>query len=278
MIGATTRVAGVIGDPVRHSLSPAIHNAAFRALGLDWVYAAFPVPAGSGPQAVEAMRTLGLAGLSVTMPHKPEVIPALDELSPAALALGAVNTVFRRGTALVGDNTDGAGFIDALRFDEGFDPAGTRCVVIGAGGAARAVILALAQAGAGDVAVVNRTPAHGARAAKLAGPRGRPGTPDDLLRAELVVNATPLGMAGVHPDAVPVDIDFLRSDQVVVDLVYKPARTPLLKAARQRGAVPVNGLGTLIHQAAHAFRLWTGADPPLEAMSAAALGALGGED
>lgn len=278
MIGATTRVAGVIGDPVRHSLSPPIHNAAFRALGLDWVYAAFPVPAGSGAQAIEAMRTLGLAGLSVTMPHKAEVIPALDELSPTALALGAVNTVYRRGTALVGDNTDGAGFIDALRFDEGFDPAGTRCVVIGAGGAARAVILALAQAGAAEVVVVNRTPAHGAKAAKLAGPRGRLGTWDDLLRAELLVNATPLGMAGVHPDAVPVDIDFLRSDQVVVDLVYKPARTPLLKAARQRGAVPVNGLGTLIHQAAHAFRLWTGADPPLEAMSAAALGALGGED
>lgn len=278
MIGATTRVVGVIGDPVRHSLSPPIHNAAFRALGLDWVYAAFPVPAGAGAQAIEAVRTLGLAGLSVTMPHKSEVIPALDELSPTALALGAVNTVYRRGTALVGDNTDGAGFIDALRFDEGFDPAGTRCVVIGAGGAARAVILALAQAGAADVVVVNRTPAHGAKAARLAGPRGRLGTWDDLLRAELLVNATPLGMAGVHPDAVPVDIDFLRSDQVVVDLVYKPARTPLLKAARQRGAVPVNGLGTLIHQAAHAFRLWTGADPPLEAMSAAALGALGGED
>lgn len=278
MTRATTRVAAVIGDPVRHSLSPAIHNAAFGELELDWVYVAFPVASGSAREAVDAMRTLGIAGLSVTMPHKSEVIPALDELSPTALALGAVNTVYRLGTALVGDNTDGAGFIDALRFDEGFDPAGTRCVVIGAGGAARSVILALAQAGAAEVAVVNRTAAHGAKAAKLAGSRGRPGAPDDLLRAELVVNATPLGMAGVHPDAVPVDIDFLRSDQVVVDLVYKPARTPLLKAARQRGAVPVNGLGTLIHQAAHAFRLWTGLDPPLEAMSAAALGELGGDD
>lgn len=278
MITASTRVAGVIGDPVRHSLSPAIHNAAFSELGLDWVYLAFPVPGGSGLDAVAAMRTLGIAGLSVTMPHKSDVIPGLDELSPTALALGAVNTVYRRGPLLVGDNTDGAGFIDSLRLDEGFDPAGTRCVVIGAGGAARAVILALGQAGAAEVAVINRTAARGIKAAKLAGGRGRPGTPDDLLRADVVVNATPLGMAGPYAAAVPVDIDFLRSDQIVVDLVYHPARTPLLVAARQRGAVPVNGLGTLIHQAARAFRLWTGADPPLEAMSAAALGALGGED
>ncbi|MBW3557509.1 MAG: shikimate dehydrogenase [Actinobacteria bacterium] len=278
MITASTRLAGVIGDPVRHSLSPAIHNAAFRELGLDWVYLAFPVPAGAAPEALAAMRTLGMAGLSVTMPHKADVIPALDELSPTAVAVGAVNCVYRRGALLVGENTDGAGFLDALRFDEGFDPAGARCVVIGAGGAARAVILALAQAGAADIAVVNRTPARGIKAAKLAGARGRAGTPEDLLRAQVVVNATPVGMAGPYAAAMPVDEDFLRSDQLVVDLVYRPARTPLLVAARQRGAVPVNGLGTLIHQAAHAFRLWTALDPPLEAMSAAALGALGGDD
>jgi shikimate dehydrogenase len=278
-IGGGTHVAGVIGDPIKHSLSPAIQNAAFQALGLDWVFLAFPVPAGRAPAAVEAMRTLGLAGLSVTMPHKAEVIAALDDLSPTARALGSVNTIHRRGTALVGDSTDGAGFVDALRHDEGFDPAGKRCVVFGAGGAARAVVHALGQAGAADVAVVNRTAANAERAAALAGAGvGRLGDESDISEADLVVNATPVGMDGVEGEALLLDTTRLSPGQVVADLVYHPIRTPLLQAARQRGAIAVTGLGMLIHQAAHAFRLWTGEDPPLEAMSAVALAALAGRE
>jgi shikimate dehydrogenase len=264
----------VIGDPVRHSLSPTIHNAAFAALGLDWAYVAFPVPAGSGVAAVEAMRALGIDGLNVTMPHKVDVIPGLDELSPTAERLQAVNTIHRRGGALVGESTDGAGFLDALRFDEGFDPAGTSVVVLGAGGAARAVVLALASAGAADVAVVNRTASRAAEAAALAPGVGRTGDEGDVTGADLVVNATPVGMEGVHAEAMLVDPKLLRRGQLAVDLVYHPLRTPFLAAAKERGAVPVTGLGMLIHQAAHAFRLWTGEDPPLEVMSAAALGAL----
>ncbi len=140
---AGTHVAGVVGDPVGHSLSPVLHNAAFSALGVDWVYVAFPVAAGRGAEAVAAMRTLGIAGLSVTMPHKPDVAGAVDRLTPVAARLGAVNTVARvargagalgaEGDELVGDNTDGDGFVDALRVDEGWDPAGRRCVVLGAG-------------------------------------------------------------------------------------------------------------------------------------------------
>jgi shikimate dehydrogenase len=280
MITGRTRVVGVIGDPVRHSLSPLIHNAAFRALDLDWVYLAFPVVAGDAARAIDAARTLGLEGLNVTMPHKAEVIAALDDLSSTARRLHAVNTVHRVGERLVGDNTDGAGFLDALRHDEGFDPAGRRAVVVGAGGAARAVVLALAQAGAADIAVVNRTPAHAAAAADLAagagpGTTGRQGDETDLDGADLVVNATPIGMAEAGHDAedrsLPLDPKRLRPGQLVVDLVYHPLRTPLLEAAKARGAVPVTGLGMLIHQAAHAFRRWTGEDPPLEVMSAAAL-------
>lgn len=273
MITASTRVAGVIGDPVRHSLSPVIHNAAFRALDLDWVYLAFPVPAGEGTAAVAAMRTFGLDGLNVTMPHKADVIAGLDRLSPAAEALRSVNTIHRLGDELVGESTDGPGFVDALVRDEGFDPAGRRVVVFGAGGAARSVVLALAGAGASDIAVVNRTAARAEQAAALAGAGvGRVGSEDDVDEADLVVNATSVGMAGTpQADAVLLDVRRLRPGQVVVDLVYHPIRTPLLAAARERGAVAVTGLGMLIHQAAHAFRLWTAEDPPLEVMSAAAL-------
>jgi len=273
VITASTRVAGVIGDPVRHSLSPVIHNAAFRALDLDWVYLAFPVPAGEGASAVAAMRTFGLDGLNVTMPHKADVIAGLDRLSPAAEALRSVNTIHRLGDELVGESTDGAGFVDALVHDEGFDPAGRRVVVFGAGGAARSVVLALSRAGAADIAVVNRTATRAEEAAALASDGvGRVGSEDDVDDAELVVNATSVGMAGTpQAEAVLLDVRRLRPGQVVADLVYHPIRTPLLVAARERGAVAVTGLGMLIHQAAHAFRLWTAEDPPLEVMSAAAL-------
>jgi shikimate dehydrogenase len=289
--GPRTRVAAVIGAPVRHSLSPAIHNAAFRALGLDWLFAAFEVPAGRGAAAVAAVRDLGLEGLSVTMPHKADVAGAVDRLSSAAEALGAVNTVVRRPDGkLVGENTDGAGFLDALHADEGFDPAGRRVLVVGAGGAARAVVRAVAEAGAAEVVVVNRTRARAEQCAALAGPVGRVGVAGEAGEADLVVNATPVGMAGaggaggaagaggagdaVPGEALPLDPTHLGAGQLVVDLVYHPAITPLVEAARARGAAAANGLGMLIHQAAHAFRLWTGEDPPLEVMSAAALAEL----
>lgn len=274
--GGSTRVAAVIGDPVGHSLSPAIHNAAFAAVELDWVFVALPVPAGSGADAVRGAAALGMAGLSVTMPHKAAAARAVDLAGDAARLLGAVNCVsFDRGVA-VGHNTDGAGFLDALRIDEGFDPAGATAVVLGAGGAARAVVLALAEAGAAAVTVVNRTAERGAEAAALAGPVGRVGLAEDVADADLVVNATPLGMrGGEQPDASPVRPELLGSGQLVVDLVYEPQVTPFLRAARERGAVAVGGVGMLVHQAAHAFRIWTGQEPPLGVMSAAVISRLG---
>jgi len=279
VITGHTRATGVIGLPIRHSLSPAIFNAAFAAAGLDWAYLAFEVPEGAAGMALGGMRALGLEGLSVTMPHKAAVLPGLDEVTEDADVLGAVNCIVRRGANLVGHNTDGAGLVDSLRVDEGIDVAGRSVVVIGAGGAARAVIRALAGHGAGEVVVVNRSAEPAAQAAALAGAVGRVAEPEAVSGADIIVNATPLGMGVVvgqdgAPEPLPLDPALLGSGQVVVDLVYHPVVTPLLRAAQARGARGVNGVGMLIHQAAHAFRLWTHEEPPLEAMSAAALAAL----
>jgi shikimate dehydrogenase len=267
-----TRVAGVIGDPVRHSLSPAIHNAAFAEAGLDWTFVAFEVADGDAPKAVSGARALGIDGLSVTMPHKAAVLEALDRLSPTATKLGAVNAIVREGTEFVGHSTDGDGLIDALEYDEGFSAEGKTCAVIGAGGSARAVILALADAGATSVIVVNRTPANAELAAGLAGSAGCVGTEESVREADLVVNATPLGMIGSDTPAVAPSV--FHSNQLVVDLVYAPPLTPTIQAARAAGAHAVGGLGMLVHQAAHAFTLWTGQEAPLPAMSAAAMAAL----
>lgn len=272
--GAHTRLAAVIGHPVRHSLSPAMHNAAFAELGLDWVYVACEVAPGAVGAAFAGARALGFGGLSVTIPHKAAALEAVDEATDAAHAVGAVNTVVPLVDGrLRGDNTDGAGFLASVA-EEGFDPAGRVCVVLGAGGAARAVVHALAGAGAAEVVVVNRTPARASAAAALAGAAGRVGTPGDVTRAHLVVNATPLGLAGSGSAELPVDPELLGEGQLLVDLVPNPAVTPLMKAAQGRGAAVAGGLGMLVHQGALAFELWTGRPAPLEVMRAAAVRAL----
>lgn len=272
MLSGHTRLAAVIGSPVRHSLSPAIHNAAFSARGLDWAYLAFEVAPGEAPAALAAMRTLGIGGLSVTMPHKDDAARAVDRRSAEAEALGAVNCVVpEAGGSLLGVNTDGAGFLDALRADLGVTPDGRRCVVVGAGGAARAVVRALALAGAAEVVVVNRTPGRAGAAVALAGAVGRAGPPSAAAAADLVVNATPVGMDG---RSTPLDGVELGAGQVVVDLIYHPADTPLLAGARAGGATTANGLGMLVHQAAHAFTRWTGHEAPVAEMTAAALAQL----
>ena len=262
-----TRVVGVIGDPVAHSLSPALHNAAFDAAGLDWVYVAFPVPRGRAAEAVAAVPALGLAGFNVTMPHKEDVAAACDELTPDAAALRSVNTVVARPDGrTLGDSTDGPGFLDALT-DEEIAVAGKAVLVLGAGGAARAVVLALGRAGA-QVTVAARRPEAAESAAALAPGAGivALGAADPSAFA-VVVNATPLGMSGGDP--LPVDPGALHAGQAVVDLVYHPADTPLLTAARAQGALAVNGLGMLLHQAARSFTLWTGRPAPVDAMRAA---------
>ena len=264
-ITGATRVVGVIGDPVGHSRSPAMHNAAFDALGLDWVYVAFPVARGGGADAVRAVATLGVAGLNVTMPHKADAAAACDDLAPAAAALGAVNTVVNADDVLIGHSTDGDGFLRALD-DEGIELSGQRALVVGAGGAARAITHALGRASA-LVTVAARRPEAARSAASLAPDGVAVGL--DGLSAEgfdVIVNATPLGMDGEAP---PFDTAKLHTDQFVYDTVY-PVETPLLREARARGLRAAGGLGMLVHQGALSFSLWTGVAPPLDVMRAAA--------
>jgi len=268
-ISGRTAVAGIIGWPVEQSRSPAIHNAAFAATGLDWIYLAFPVRPGDAPRAVAGMRALGIKGLNVTMPHKQAVIDALDSLTPDAERAGAVNTIISDGEALIGDNTDGRGFLRALATDGGFEPSGKSALVLGAGGAARAVVAALSDAGA-TVRLAARRPEQASTLAGALGVEPLPFEPgalaDAVAFATLIVNATPLGSAGESP---PFPAEALAGGHVVVDLVYHPETTPLVRAARERGAQAFNGLGMLVHQAALSFEAWTGVAAPIDAMKAA---------
>jgi len=267
LISGSTRLAAVIGSPVRHSLSPAIHNAAFEAAGVDWVYVALEVVPGAATAALAAMRALGIGGLSVTMPHKEEVAGAVDVLDPAAAALGSANTVVLQPDGRsAGYSTDGAGFIASL-VDAGVDPHGLAVAVIGAGGAARAVIDALARGGASRIDVVNRSADRADVAAALAGPVGHVADPAAIARADLVVNATSIGMGNAD---LPCDVDLVHAGQCVVDLVYHPLDTALLAAARRRGARTIDGLGMLVHQAVLQQQLWTGITPDPTVMRAAA--------
>lgn len=263
-----TKVCGIIGDPITHTRSPSIHNAAYAACGLDWVYVAFAVPAGMAADAIAAMRSLSLAGLQVTMPHKADAAVSCEELSATAAALGAVNTVVVRGGRIVGDSTDGEGLLRALG-DEGVDVASARVVLLGAGGAARAIAHALGGAGAQLTVAARRLDAAKIAAGLASGADaiGIDSVGDVIPDATVVVNATPLGMAGEDP---PFDPALLHDGQLVLDTVYHPAETPLIAAARANGARAVNGIGMLVHQAAISFTTFTGVDAPLDAMRAAA--------
>ena len=276
--GATVLV-GVIGFPIAHSLSPRLHNAAFAQLGLDWVSVAFPVAPGRAAAALAGARELGIRGLSVTMPHKEDAAVAVAGRTATAERLGAVNCVVDTDGGWSGDNTDGAGFVAALARGGRFVPDGRRCLVVGAGGAARAVVAALGDAGASEVVVVNRTPDRASTAARLAGPAGRVGTAEEAAGCDLVVNATPVGMGdvGAGTDGWPVDPALLGPGQVVVDLVYHPPVTAWLAAAADRGATTANGLGMLVHQAALQVERWTGREAPVDAMWAAVAGGAAGD-
>lgn len=268
--------AGVIGWPLATSLSPAIHGAALRRLGFDWVYLRFPVPPEQLGGAVAGLRALGAIGANVTIPHKETVIEHLDDVSGDAAAVGAVNTIQRVGHRLVGHNTDVDGFREFVAGDAGIRVAGATAVVLGSGGAARAVVRALDDLGAREITIVARSSERGAALTELVGGAAARVEDWDAARdiagsAELVVNATPVGGAGDDPVA---GTEWHRG-QVVVDLVYTPPVTPLMEAARSAGAEAWGGLGMLVRQAAASLRIWTGQYPPLEVMSAAAVHAIG---
>lgn len=265
-ITGSTRLAAVIGSPVRHSLSPALHNAAFAAAGLDWRFVAFDVARGRADEAVAGMQTLGIGGFAVTMPHKADVAAAVDEVDPAAAALGSVNTVvLRPDGSTLGASTDGAGFVDSVLV-AGFELVDSKVVVLGAGGAARSVIDALGRSGVSEIVIVNRTRASADAAAALS-PVARVGMLTDVSHAGLLVNATSVGMGSGD---LPIAADLLRPDLVVADIVYHPLETGLLRAAARAGATTIDGLGMLVHQAVRQQELWTGQRPDPAAMRAAA--------
>ncbi|MBI4498432.1 MAG: shikimate dehydrogenase [Chloroflexi bacterium] len=290
------RYVGLLGYPLRHSLSAVFQQAALDALGLDLRYQPWEVPPEEVPAAVAALRGPDRLGMNVTIPYKETVIPLLDGLSRSAARIGAVNTIVRQGDALVGYNTDAPGFLRALRDDAGFAPAGRRALLLGAGGAARAVAFALLEAGAWSLVVTNRSPERASRlAAELAavdrdeatGPGGRTGvqvalwTPTALAQVlqgvDLVVNCTPIGMR--HSDGEgqsPLEGVLLPSHVLYCDLVYNPEQTPFLWQAAAAGAATLGGLPMLIYQGAEAFRMWTGMAAPVEVMFAAARKALQG--
>lgn len=265
-ITGTTRLAAVIGHPVRHSLSPALHNAAFEVGGLDWRLVAFDVVPGGGGDAVAAMRALGIGGFAVTMPHKADVAAAVDEVDAAAAALRSVNTVvLREDGSTFGASTDGQGFVDSLVAD-GVAVTGRRVVVLGAGGAARSIVDALGRSGAADIAVVNRTESNAVAVCELAAV-ARVGSPTDLEAADVLVNTTSVGMGSGD---LPLDAALLHEGLTVADIVYHPRRTALLAAAEAAGAATVEGLGMLVHQAVLQQQLWTGVSPDPAVLWAAA--------
>jgi shikimate dehydrogenase len=283
LITGQTTLVGVIGWPVEHSLSPAMHNAAFAALELDWAYVPLPVYPDHVGEAVRGLRALGFAGANVTVPHKGAVLAHLDEVSHAAQVIGAVNTLVVRDGLIHGDNTDAAGFIASLG-DAGFDPAGTYCAVLGAGGAARAVVHALADAGALQVCVYNRSLGRARDLCRDMAKfhtdvRFEPARLDEVESisrdTDLLVNATSLGMwpkteASPWPPDLPIP-----GHLAVCDLVCNPQETFFLSQAGAVGAETIGGLGMLVHQGAAAFELWTGRPAPVATMRVACLEALG---
>ncbi|MFN8532335.1 MAG: shikimate dehydrogenase [Dehalococcoidia bacterium] len=270
------RRAGVIGKPIGHSLSPAMQNAAFKAVGLAAWYEAIELEPEEAPAFFQILRQPGWLGVNVTVPHKETAARLVDRQSAEAARAGAVNTVVCVDGELIGHNTDIAGFLRALLEDAKFNPDGRRAVVVGAGGAARACVVALA-ASVVSVTVVNRDVE---RAARLVATLGEPtvnhatglAALTAIRDADLLVNATSVGMqGGPAPDGLPIPDGWLPDHGLVYDLVYRPMETPLLRAARSAGLQTLDGLAMLVYQGAAAFELWTGRAAPIERMRAAAL-------
>ncbi len=270
VINGRTKVHGIIGNPVGHSLSPAMHNAAFDALAMNRVYVAFAVS--DLAAAIAGIRGLGLAGLSVTIPHKQEIIPFLDQVEPVATAIGAVNTVVVDDERLVGHNTDWVGANTALATV--MELKGRRVVILGAGGAARAVGFGLKEAGA-EVVIVNRGRDRGLALARELDADFVPLTGVDMVSGDGLVNATSVGMEP-DSDRIPLPGEMLAKFAVVMDIVYAPVETRLLREAVAAGCRVVNGLEMLLFQGAAQFELWTGEAAPLEAMRGVLTGRFAG--
>ncbi len=276
-------LVGVLGYPVAENPTGVMQEAAFNAIGLNWRYLNIEVKPADLADAMRGVRAFGMKGINLTIPHKVAVMPYLDEVAPDAQVIGAVNTVRREGDRLIGENTDGKGFLRGVRQDAGVDPRGKRVVMLGAGGAARAIATELALAGAAEILVINRTPERGqtmvADLKKNTGAnvafevwRGTYRVPADV---DVFVNATSIGL---YPDvdALPdVDLSGAQSGMLVCDVVFNPPETRLLQAAKAQGLPVLDGLSMLVYQGVIGFELWTGREAPESVMKAALKRALG---
>ena len=281
IISGTTRICGIIGDPIEHTMSPVMHNAAFQKAGLGFVFVPFNVKPEELKQAIHGVRAFNIRGLSVTIPHKVAVIPFLDEVDSLAEKIGAVNTIVNEKKRLKGYNTDASGFLRAL-LKEGIQPEGKNVVILGAGGASRAIAFILADRGA-ELTIINR---HLAPAQEMAGrifsffrkevkalELNRENLKIALDGADIVVNTTSVGMS---PNAgkSPVGADLLKPGLVVFDIIYNPMKTRLMAEAEKRGAKIISGVEMLVWQGVAAFELWTGKSAPVQVMRESAIRAL----
>jgi len=287
-----TRLVGLIGQGLKHSISPQFQQAAFDHLGLDVRYELWDVEEGGLPEVVERLRESARLGANVTIPYKEKVMPLLDDIDPAAAGIGAVNTIVKRDSGLSGSNTDSTGFLTALRREGGFDPEGRRAVLLGAGGVARAAGFALAGAGVVSLILTDvvAEKAEGLaadlrRSAVRAGGQGpviEPLSPDRpefdkaVLACDLLVNCSPVGTKhGAMEGRAPLNAGLVPKSALVYDLVYNPAETRLLRDARAAGARTLGGLAMLVYQGAASFGMWTGHPAPVDIMMQAAREALG---
>lgn len=283
-VNGSTKLTGLIGNPIEHSVSPQMHNSGYESLGLNYCY----VPLRTIPEdlemVIDGIRALGFAGVNVTIPHKEAVITHLDEVTQLARQIGAVNTIVNQNGRLIGYNTDGPGFIDSLKEDAAFIVKGKSAVVIGAGGASKAIVTMLAKEGIKSL-IISDIDQEKASAlcevinanfeiAPYAAPAGSSELAKAIAKCDLLVNASPIGMSP-NTKRIPIDISCeIKKDAVVYDLVYNPLETELLKWAKSKGARPISGIGMLIRQGVLAFSLFTEKEPPIEVMKKAVLNAL----
>ena len=276
-------LVGVFGHPVAENPTIVMQEAAFQALGLNWRYLTIEVYPQDLAAAMRGLQAFNMRGINLTIPHKVAVLQYLDEISPAARLMGAVNTVVCQDGRLIGENTDGKGFMQSLRLDAGLDPSGKHAVVLGAGGAARAITVELALAGAAQITIVNRSPERGQALAALLNEKtpaqagfsawnGAYILPED---ADLLVNATSIGLYPNHNARPAIDYARIRPRMTVCDVIPNPPQTPFLDEARKRGAQTLDGLGMLVYQGAIGFKLWTGQEAPVDVMRRALEDAFG---
>jgi shikimate dehydrogenase len=275
-------LVGVLGHPVAENPTVVMQEAAFAALDLNWQYLTIEVLPDDLDDAIKGVRAMQMQGINLTIPHKVAVLPHLDEIAPDALLMGAVNTVRREGNRLIGENTDGKGFLRALQQDAKVDPKSKRIVILGAGGAARAMVVELALAGAAEITIVNRTVSRGQDLVTLVNDKTETtalfvpwqGTYTIPENTDVLVNATSIGLfPDIHakPD---IDYNGISSAMVVCDVIPNPPHTPFLQEAESRGAVTLDGLGMLVYQGAIGFTLWTGQEAPVDVMSSTLKAAL----